>query len=202
MSADGERKPASYQNKEKHVKRFSSSRRARIRITPEIRAYVRKIDAFRAGREPIALMKTAPGKIARAVAGLRADQMRRKPARGKWSIIEILSHLNDTEVVYGYRYRMALAESGSPIQGYDQVAWVEKLRHRRGNAKRLLEQIRTARQANLEMLRQVPRREWAKRYGIHSERGRETVLRTVQLIAGHDLNHLSQIQATRKKYGW
>lgn len=174
----------------------------RIVITPEIRAYVRKIDAFRAGREPIALMKTGPSKFARAVAGLSAAQMRRRPAPGKWSIIEILSHLNDTEVVYGYRYRMALAESGSPIQGYDQARWIDQLRHRRGNARRLLEQIRAARASNLELLAQSPRRIWPKRYGMHSERGKETVRRTVELIAGHDLNHLSQIQAIRKKYGW
>jgi hypothetical protein len=121
---------------------------------------------------------------------------------GLGSIVEILSHLNDTEVVYGYRYRMALAESGSPIQGYDQARWVDRLRHRRGNVKRLLDQIRVARASNLELLAQSPRRVWPKRYGMHSERGKETVRRTVELIAGHDLNHLSQIQAIRKKYGW
>ena len=66
----------------------------------------------------------------------------------------------------------------------------------------LLEQIRVARQANLEVLAQSPRRRWAERYGVHSERGKETVRRTIELIAGHDLNHLSQIQAIRKKYGW
>jgi uncharacterized damage-inducible protein DinB len=185
------------------VKRFPSSKRSkRIAVSPAMRAYIRKTEAFRAGREPIALMRTAPKKFARAVAGLSASQMRRRPARGKWSIIEILSHLNDTEVVYGYRYRMALAEPGSPIQGYDQDRWIDALRHRRGNAKRLLDQIRVARESNLEMLAQVPRRSWKKRYGMHSERGKETVLQTVELIAGHDLNHLSQIQAIRKKYGW
>lgn len=184
------------------MKRFPKKRTKRFVLSPGQRAYIKKTAAFRAGREPIGLMKTAPAKFARAVAGLKASQLRRRPAKGKWSIIEILSHLNDTEVVYGYRYRMALAESGSPIQGYDQDRWIDNLRHRRGNAKRLLEQIRVARQSNLEMLAQVPRRTWKKRYGMHSERGRETVLQTVELIAGHDLNHLSQIQAIRTKYGW
>ncbi len=174
----------------------------RFPISPEIRAYIRKIDGYRAGREPIALMKAAPGKFARAVQGLTPARMRRRPARGKWSIIEILGHLHDTEVVYGYRYRLSLAEPGSPIQGYDQSMWVKELRHQsRGNAKRLLEKIRVAREGTLEMLRQVPRRNW-ERYGRHSERGKETVGRTMELIAGHDLNHLDQIKAIRKKYGW
>jgi len=185
------------------VKRFSISkpRSGRIVITPEIRAYVRKIDAFRAGREPIALITTAPGKFARAVAGLSASQMRRRPARGKWSIIEILGHLHDTEVVYGYRYRLALAQPGVPIQGYDQAVWTDRLHHRKGNARRLLEGIRVSREGNLEMLLRT-KRDWKRGYGMHSERGKETVGRTIELIAGHDLNHLSQIQAIRKQYGW
>ncbi len=183
------------------MKRFPSGRR-RAAVSPEIRAYVRKIDGYRAGRDPMALMKAAPAKFERVVMGLTPARMRRRPARGKWSIIEILGHLHDTEVVYGYRYRLSLSESGSPIQGYDQSLWVKELRHQsRGNAKRLLERIRVAREGTLEMLRQVPRRNW-KRYGTHSERGKETVRRTMELIAGHDLNHLDQIKAIRKKYGW
>ncbi len=198
------------------MKRFPSARRASSRsrsagprskrapraLAPDVRAYIRKTDTYRAGRDPISLMKAAPAKFARAVAGLTTNQMRRRPARQKWSIAEIIGHLYDTEVVYGYRYRLSLSQPGSPIPGYDQARWVEELRHRdRAKVKRLLERIRVAREGTLDLLRQVPRRNW-ERYGIHAERGKETVRRTMELIAGHDLNHLDQIKAIRKKYGW
>ncbi len=173
----------------------------RFPIAPDIRTYVRKIDAHRAGGDPMTMMKVAPGKFSRAVAGLTPARMRKRPARGKWSIIEILGHLYDTEIVYGYRYRLSLSQPGSPLQGYDQATWVDQLRHRRGNAKRLLERIRVSREGTLEMLRLVPRANW-KRYGMHSERGKESVRRTMELIAGHDVNHLGQIKAIRRKYGW
>lgn len=173
----------------------------RVTITPEVRAYVRKIDGYRAGGNPVAMMKVAPAKFARAVAGLSAAQMRRRPARGKWSIVEILGHLNDTEVVYGYRIRLSLSQPGATILGYDQAAWTDQLRHRRGNAKRLLDRIGVLREGNLEMVERVPRPYW-ERYGMHNERGKETVRRTLELVAGHDLNHLDQIRAIRKKYGW
>ncbi len=210
------RKPESYQKRESLVKRFPSTRRRsarprrarsrsrtskRVRISPELRAYLRKTDAYRAGREPVALMKQAPARFARAVAGLSAGQMRKRPARGKWSIIEILGHLQDTEFVYGWRVRMSLAQPGTAIQGYDQSVWTDVLRHRRANAKRLLDRIRTMRDATLETVTQMPRPYW-KRYGMHSERGKETVRRTLELLAGHDLNHLDQIKVIRKKYGW
>jgi DinB family protein len=171
--------------------------RGRVRITPEIRAYVRKIDGYRAGREPLPLMRTGPAKIARAIMGLRAAQLRKRPAPGKWSIAEILGHLVDTEVVYGYRYRLALSQPGVPIPGYDQATWALALRHRDRRTPRLIEQIVTLRRINLELLESMPRRMW-ERYGMHSE----TVRRTAELIAGHDLNHLDQILAIRKKYGW
>lgn len=173
----------------------------RDRIDPEIRAYVRKIDAYRAGKDPIRLMKTGPTKIARAIRGLKPVQLRKRPARGKWCIAEILGHLVDTEVVYGYRYRLALAQPGSPIQGYDQHTWTEALRHARRNPSRLMEQIQTLRKINLDLVESMPRKTW-ERYGRHTERGNESVRRTLELIAGHDLNHLDQIVAIRKKYGW
>jgi uncharacterized damage-inducible protein DinB len=175
--------------------------RRRIRITPEIVAYMRKIDAYRAGRDPIRSMRGAPARLTRAVRGLTPAQLRRRPARGKWSIADILGHLLDTEVVYGYRYRMALAESGSPIQGYDQAGWANIFRGRRANTATLLRQIRLLREVNLELVTGVPRTWWT-RYGMHSERGKETVRRTLELIAGHDWNHLDQIMEIRNRFGW
>ena len=185
----------------KRGKKVRAGKSRRFTIAPEFRAYIRKIDGYRAGGNPIAMMKVAPGKLARAVAGLSASQMRKRPARGKWSIVEILGHLQDTEVVYGYRMRLSLAQPGSTILGYDQALWTQELRHRRGNAKRLLDRIRVLREGNLEMVTQVPRSKW-KRYGLHNERGRESVRRVLELVAGHDLNHLDQIKAIKKKYAW
>ena len=176
-------------------------RKARAKVRPEFRDYMRKIDGYRAGRNPIPLLRTGPGKIARAVEGLTPGQLRRRPARGKWSIAEILGHLLDTEIVYGYRCRMALAEPGRPVQAYNQAVWTETLRHRRRSAPRTVAQIQVLRKVNLELVGSVPRRAW-KRYGEHPERGRETVRRTLELVAGHDLNHLDQIRAIRKKFGW
>lgn len=188
-----------------HVKRFTQGnvRRRRIHVAPELKEYLRKTDRLRAGRDPIRLMRSGPAKFSRAVAGLRPAQLRKRPAHGKWCVQEILGHLADTEVVYGYRCRMALAQPGSPIQGYDQEQWVSELgyRGRRWNAKKLLEHIDSLRRSTLYLLETMPRGA-QERYGIHSERGKETVRRTQELIAGHDLDHLAQIKAIRKKYGW
>ena len=175
--------------------------RSRRKLLPEFRDYIRKIDSYRAGRPAMPLLRTGPGKIARAVQGLTPSQVRRRPARGKWSISEIVGHLLDTEIVYGFRCRMALSESGRPVQAYNQSVWTETLRHRRRSVPRTVAQIQLLRKINLELVGSVPRQTW-KRYGEHPERGRESVRRTLELVAGHDLNHLDQIQAIKKKFGW
>ena len=143
----------------------------RVRITPEIRAYVRKIDGYRAGREPLPLLRVGPAKIARAIKGLRSSQLRKRPAPGKWSIMEILGHLVDTEVVYGYRYRLALSQPGVPMPGYQEATWAVALRHRDRNPARIMAHIATLLKINLDLIESMPRRTW-QRYGIHSERGK------------------------------
>lgn len=186
----------------KRVRRRSRKAVARARKDPALRAYLAKIERYRAGREPVGLLRTGPARFARAVRGLTRAQMRRRPARDKWSILEILGHLHDTEVVYGWRWRLMAAEPGSVLQGYDQAKWAQDLKHRNANAKRLLTQIAAMRQGTLDFLSRVPRRKWKKRFGHHTERGRETLERSVRQIAGHDGNHLAQIIAIRQKYGW
>jgi uncharacterized damage-inducible protein DinB len=188
------------------VKRATSRkpRRRRFQISPELREYIRKTDRYRAGRDPLTLMRGHPARIARAVAGLTSTQARKRPAPGKWSIQEIIGHLMDTEVIYAYRWHMAFAQSGSPIQGYDQELWIreENYRHRKWRVKEMLEHITNLRRATLYYLERLPRGTADTRYGMHSERGKETVRRTQELIAGHDINHLEQIKAIRRKFGW
>jgi uncharacterized damage-inducible protein DinB len=173
----------------------------RIRVSAEVRAYIEKIDRYRGTSDPIRVMRAAPAGLARAVRGLSRAQLRKRPSPGKWSIEEILGHLVDTEVVYGYRYRMALAQPGMPIQAYDQAQWARVYAGRRAEPALLLEQIAVLRAINLDLVTRVPRAWWS-RYGIHSERGRESVRRTLELIAGHDRNHLDQIIAIRTAFGW
>ena len=57
--------------------------------------------------------------------------------------------------------------------------------------------FRTLREANLALLKSVPRKLWDN-YGVHQERGNESVSHVVRMVAGHDLNHLRQVEAILK----
>ncbi|MGH8100468.1 MAG: DinB family protein, partial [Chthoniobacterales bacterium] len=56
-----------------------------------------------------------------------------------------------------------------------------------------LEQFRAIREANLALYKSLTPEQW-KHYGMHSERGEETLERILHMMAGHDLNHLAQIE--------
>jgi uncharacterized damage-inducible protein DinB len=173
----------------------------RIQVQEQFKQYMARMRSYLAGRDPLKMQAAYPGKLARAVRGLSKAQLVRRPRPKKWSIQEILGHLADTEVVYGWRLRLMLAQPGQPIMAYDQDKWAANLGYKRLPAAKLLEQVRVLRESNLRLLKSVPR-QWWNRYGMHSERGKETVARTVVLLAGHDVNHLNQIAAIRKQFNW
>jgi hypothetical protein len=56
-----------------------------------------------------------------------------------------------------------------------------------------LESFTVLRENNLALLKAVPRKLWDN-YGVHSERGNETVAHVARMVAGHDVNHLLQVE--------
>ncbi|MBI4391648.1 MAG: DinB family protein [candidate division NC10 bacterium] len=138
-----------------------------------------------------------PALLKRAIAGLGRAALTRRPALGKWSLQEIVCHLADVEVVTGWRYRMILAQSGSPLTAFDQDRWASETNYRRQDPKVALETFAALRRRHLALIRQTPRTAWS-RFGIHQERGRVTFRDLVEWEAAHDLNHLAQVTRLRR----
>ena len=160
--------------------------------------YTKRLLSYSRSKDPLRLQQSTPKALARLIASLSKKQLSRRPAPDKWSIAEILSHLADAELVIGYRVRLMLTANGTAIQAFDQDAWAEAFNYRRGDARISLETFRTLRESNLKVLRMVPRHLW-KNYGQHQERGKESVEHLVNLVAGHDVNHLMQVRAIAKR---
>jgi hypothetical protein len=89
--------------------------------------------------------------------------------------------------------RSILGAPGTPIQAYDQDAWVAAGRYSERNPRQCLEVFRVVREANLMLLKSLKPEQW-KHHGMHSERGEENIERILHMMAGHDLNHLQQIE--------
>lgn len=134
------------------------------------------------------------------IAGIDDATLRRPEKPGKWSILQVIQHLADTEVVYRYRMRMILAQPTPEIQGYDQDLWATNLNYNDMDLSEALEIIRVLRAANLKMLRGLNETQ-LERSGMHNERGPESIRKILQMIAAHDILHLNQIRRIKKAHG-
>lgn len=159
--------------------------------------YTRRILGYVKGKNALTVQAKTPQKIERLIAPLSPKQLGYRPAPGKWSIGEILAHLAETELVCGYRLRMILSKSGTPIQAFDQDVWAANSNYAKQDPEKSLGLFRALRAYNLALLKSLPREKW-NHYGMHAERGKETVARVAQMFAGHDVNHLRQIEHLSK----
>ncbi len=162
--------------------------------------YIQRILATLGGETPLKVQAATPKKLARLVARASSAKLRKRPAPGKWSAAEILAHLADSEIVVGWRMRQILGAPGTPIQAFDQDSWAAAGHYEKRDARKSLEQFRVIREANLVLLKSLKSEQW-KHHGMHAERGVETIERITAMMAGHDLNHLAQVEriVARKK---
>lgn len=160
--------------------------------------YTQRILGFSEGKQPLRVQQATADKLSRLVKPLGKKQQMDRPAADRWSIAEILAHLADAEVVLGWRMRLILASDGAPIQAFDQDAWASTFNYRKRDPKTSLATFKAVRQANVALLKSVPKQLWDN-YGMHSERGKETIGHLVKMMAGHDLNHLAQIEKIVKE---
>jgi DinB family protein len=164
---------------------------------PQERAkYAQAILDLVGGREPMSVLRETPSAAARAVEGLTAAQLHKPEAPGKWSIAQVLQHLADSDLVWGWRVRLILAQDRPTLTGYDQDLWAERLHYADADAAQALEQLRVLRRGNLGLIDRATPQD-LKRVGVHSERGDESVEYLCGLYAGHDLLHLRQIARIR-----
>jgi len=164
--------------------------------TPE--QYTKRLLGHVHRKDPSRVQRETPKKLAAWIRGLSGKQLTRKPAPGKWSIAEILAHLADTEIVVAWRLRHILGSNGATIQSYDQNVWAETFDYVHRDSQDSLEFFRVMRARNLTLLQGLPKKLW-ENYGVHQERGKESVVRIVRLYAGHDLNHLAQVEKIAKQ---
>jgi uncharacterized damage-inducible protein DinB len=155
--------------------------------------YIERILGHMEGKQPLQVQQETPKKLQKLIKPLSKTQLTRRPEPNKWSIAEILAHLVDAELVGSWRMRFIIGSSGAPIQAFDQDVWAETFAYAGRDPKLSLETFRVLRENNLRMLKALPKELWGN-YGMHQERGKETIEHLVRMFAGHDLNHLAQIE--------
>ena len=159
--------------------------------------YMKRIRGYVAGRKPVRMLSAAPKRIAAFIKGVSKKRLARRPEPGAWSVCEILAHLADVEVVQSFRLRLILESNQVPLQSFDQDSWARFSNYATHDPALSFEAYRVNRARNLRLLKSLPRSMWA-RYGMHAERGRQTVRRLTEMLPGHDINPVGQIRRALK----
>jgi DinB superfamily len=162
-----------------------------MKETPQ--QYIARIQGYVEGKEPLKVQAATAKKLEGLIKGVPTAKLRKRPTPEKWSVAEILAHLADTEIACSWRMRLILGAPGTPVAAFDQDSWVTSGHYEKRDPRKSVEQFRVLRHANLALLKSLTPEQW-KHFGVHSERGEESIERIAKMFAGHDLNHLQQIE--------
>jgi hypothetical protein len=153
----------------------------------ELNPYARFLD----GRPLESILSSTVPEIAVYLETMGASKAVIPPAPGKWSAAEIVCHLADCELEFAGRLRQTLAEDAPTIQPFDQEKWAAM--YPGITAEQAFAAFSAFRAWNLLLIgAALPAA--ANRPVTHPERGTMTFLTLVETLAGHDLNHLAQLQ--------
>ena len=170
------------------------------RAPEQASAYVRSILELLGDRNPLDVLGQLGQELKKSIGRISPAELRRPEASGRWSMHEVVAHLADSEVVFGWRLRVVIAQDRPTITGFDQDAWSARVSGAYPDTRSAIQQIAVLREGHLALLRSLDEEQW-ERVGLHVERGPESVRLMSRLYAGHDLVHLRQLARIRQALG-
>lgn len=148
-------------------------------------------------RDALEVISDTPAKLGAIFTQLGSAGIEKPPAPGKWNAREIFSHLADCEITFAYRLRQTLAEENHVIQPFDQEKWAAT--YAAYDAPSALAVFSSVRRWNISLIQNAKPEDHAKTV-THPERGTMTFQTIVETMAGHDLNHLRQLENLAEKF--
>jgi hypothetical protein len=144
------------------------------------------------GRPPLDVIAETPRRLEQLLETIGGERVETPPAPGKWSARDIVAHLADAEIVFSFRLKQTLAQDHHVIQPFDQDLWAKS--YPACDARLALAALSAVRAWNLALIKSVQPDDLLKPV-THPERGTMTFQTIVETMAGHDGNHIKQLEA-------
>jgi DinB superfamily len=144
------------------------------------------------GRDVLQCLEQTPARIESLVREWPRQRDEQTYAPGKWTARQILTHLAQIEMVFTTRLRFALTSPDYVVQTFEQDDWVAV--EPRTTATAALDAYVGMRRMNLQLCRGLTAAQ-RQRLFTHPEFGAIDVDWLLGWCAGHELNHLPQIEA-------
>jgi uncharacterized damage-inducible protein DinB len=138
--------------------------------------------------------------LRRVVADLTPEQLRARPVAGKWSTLEIVCHLADSEQIWCHRMKRVIAEERPLLIGYDESQFTAALDYHQAELEQELALLESMRRQMARILHGLPEAAWS-RTGVHNERGLITLDQMLQAEVEHVPHHIAHIVQKRAALG-
>jgi uncharacterized damage-inducible protein DinB len=148
------------------------------------------IDAYLAGAQT----------LRKAVAGMSREQLLSRPVAGKWSTLEVVCHLVDSDQAWIHRMKRVIAENRPLFIGYDESRFAAALGYQERDLEEELTIFEVSRRQMARIMRKLPAEAWA-RDGVHNERGLLTLQEHLQVEVEHVTHHVKFIAEKRRALG-
>ena len=139
-------------------------------------------------------------RLRKAVAGLNAEDLTARPGPGKWSILELVIHLADSDAISIDRMKRILTEENPQLLYADETAYADRLCSHEQSLDDALTLIEVGRRQFARVLRKLPDEAFARR-GTHNRRGAMTVGELVADYIEHVNHHLKFLLDKRIRLG-
>jgi hypothetical protein len=139
-----------------------------------------------------ALLEVQGREVLDLLRSVSEEKSRYRYAPGKWSIREMVNHINDTERVFSFRALWFARGFASPLPGFDQNAGVAAARADDRPWSHLVDEFQALRTATLALFRMLPDEAWS-RGGIASDKP-VSVRALAYMVAGHVIHHMKVLE--------
>jgi hypothetical protein len=153
-------------------------------------SFASSIEAYLAGLQ----------QVRQSVAGMSREQLAARPVPGKWSTLEVVCHLVDSEQAWVHRMKRVIAEDRPLLIGYDESRFSQTLGYQNRDVEQELALLDGMRRQMASVLRALPAAAWS-RTGVHTERGLITLQEMLALETEHVPHHVNFIYEKRRALG-
>ena len=166
----------------------------------EYMAMMQGDDATLGSTELIAAYEQGIDDLRSAVAGMTPEQILARPVPGKWSIVECVGHLADTEIFFTDRIVRTIAMDRPLLMSPDENLYIERLGYQSFDLDEQLALFAALRRHAVRILRAQPPEVWS-RTAVHSESGLLTLRQLVLQAVRHLRHHLPFLAEKRAALG-
>lgn len=139
---------------------------------------------------------SGPDELRTAIGDLPDSQVQIPTDPGRWSVLQVVCHISDFEVVYADRIKRILAEDRPTMFGGDPDQFAANLAYDQRDLKEEMDVIMSVRRQVTRLMRTLDSAAF-ERIGIHSNDGPLTLAVLLKRIAGHIPHHAEFIRRKR-----